>query len=104
MNVGEQGLKFIFHSCNLSYKLTKHLNLETPSHFCNMTKMMIFCAFQCLISVYLTYHALFRMCPIGLQTLFSLIIVAFGTFTILSFLTPDKVGFSNNFPSKEELC
>ena len=42
--------------------------------------------------------------PIGLQNLFSLIIVAFGAFTILSFLTSDKVGFSDHSPYIEVLC
>ena len=71
-----------------------------------MTKVRILCAFKCLISVWLTYHAFFRMYPrpIGLQNLFSLIIVAFGAFTILSFLTSDKVGFSDHSPYIEVLC
>ena len=46
------------------------------------------------ISACLTCHTLFRMYPIGRRSLpssFSLIIVAFLTFTILPFLTPDKV-------------
>ena len=67
-----------------------------------MTKVRILC----LISVCLTYHVFFRMYPrpIGFQNLFSLIIVAFGAFTILSFLLSDKVGFSDHSPYIEVLC
>ena len=52
----------------------------------------------------LTYRSLFRMCPIGLRSLFSFIIVAFGTFSILSYLTPEKVGLQIIKPSHLSRC
>ena len=54
------------------------------------TKSMLIC---------LRYHALFRMYSFGLHSLLSLIIVALGTYTILVYKTPDKVGFSIHYTS-----
>ena len=64
------------------------------SNFTNKTKRRTFLCLTVLKLIHfrLCECALFRMYRIGLHSLFSLTIVAFGMFAMLMFLTQDKVG------------